>query len=305
MRQLMKINASNIIKQKLNEISGVSRPEIKKRQLQQSLRYFKLEGKEAYIKVEDSFEFIFLKSGKGQHTVNNIMGPVEPRQVHISFPGQVHLWEVADCSGYRLLLDRILVQKYFSGANFLMPSFPQFQAISLDKAVFECCWTDLQLMLREINSTEPDCDIFKLRLELILYNISEALRTKNGTYNPKNLFPKINPVLEQLQRMLEKNFRKEKDAGFYSKGLHMTTSYLNRLCKCRWGISVKKVIDNRIVTEAIWLLLDGDHHSVREISVSLGFPNLSNFSRFFKSRTGYSPLQLRKQLRSNAYLYKQ
>lgn len=301
----MKISASNIIKQKLNEASGVSRPEIKKGQLQQSVRYFKLGEKEAYIKVEDSFEFIFLKAGKGQHTVNNIRRPIAPRQVHISFPGQVHLWEVADCSGYRLLLDRILVQKYFSGASFLMPSFPQFQAISLDKAVFECCWTDLQLLLREISRPEPDCDIFKLRLELILYNISDALMAKNRAYNPKNSFTKIHPVLEQLQRILEKKFRKEKDAGFYSKGLHMTTNYLNRLCKRQWGINVKKVIDNRIVTEAIRLLLTGDHHSVREISVSLGFPNLSNFSRFFKSRTGYSPLQLRKLLRSNVDRYKQ
>ncbi len=56
-----------------------------------------------------------------------------------------------------------------------------------------------------------------------------------------------------------------------------------------------KIIQERVVTEAKRLLLHTSH-SIKEISVILGFESVGTFSRFFKNMTGENTSAYRKRL---------
>lgn len=281
-------------------LSTMDTGRIKDSRFHGQVMYFSIEGaaKECDLRIIDFFELIFFKTGTGIHSVNNIntQHKIGEKQVHISFPGHVHFWNIKNYSGHRLLLSREFVQKQFPQIDFLTSIQQQFLVLTLESDIFDQLWADLDLLISEISKPEIDLSIFSLRMEIILNCIEMNLR--KPVKGNAGVYKKIDPVLERLQQMLEENFDQEKEVDFYARKLFLTPNYLNRLCRRQWGINVKKVIDNRIVMEAIRLLMDDKMYTIMDISLRLGFSNASNFSRFLKSRTNNSALQLRNQLRS-------
>lgn len=257
--------------------------------------YCKINGteKEHHFKVSDFFELTFFESGSGVHSVDALPYTINDGQVHISFPGQVQIWEVSNYSGHRLIFSRQFVKQHFAGISFLTSILEQFLVIRPEKETFSKLLLDLELLSREISGPEPDLSIFKLRAEIVFNYIQLHLNEQmSGNNNP---FKQAHPMLDKLKELLDENYKYEKEVAFYAGKLFMTSSYLNKLCKRQWGTSAKKTIDNRITLEATRLLLSSKKIAIREIAGQLGFSNVSNFSRFFKSRTGYSPLMLSKQ----------
>lgn len=76
----------------------------------------------------------------------------------------------------------------------------------------------------------------------------------------------------------------------YKLGVH--PNYLNELLKKYTGKNVSSLIKNRVLEEAKALLLFTDK-TLWDISELLGFSDQSNFSYFFKQKTGESPKKFR------------
>ncbi|GAA2697348.1 helix-turn-helix domain-containing protein [Actinoplanes palleronii] len=60
----------------------------------------------------------------------------------------------------------------------------------------------------------------------------------------------------------------------------------------RAGVSGKELIDRRIVLEAQRLLAHSDH-TAAQIAARLGFASATNFSKYFHTRTGVTPIAFR------------
>jgi AraC-like DNA-binding protein len=64
-------------------------------------------------------------------------------------------------------------------------------------------------------------------------------------------------------------------------------------------MGAKEFIDRRVLLEAKRLLAHGDLPAAK-IAARLGFPSATNFSTFFRQRTGTSPLAFRHAVRGMA-----
>nr|WP_246848947.1 helix-turn-helix transcriptional regulator [Aquimarina sp. U1-2] len=74
--------------------------------------------------------------------------------------------------------------------------------------------------------------------------------------------------------------------------INVNTTYLGEVLKKATGKTPKEILSNRIVLEARSLLTNTDM-AINEITYFLKFQDASNFAKFFKSKTGFSPTDYR------------
>ncbi len=96
--------------------------------------------------------------------------------------------------------------------------------------------------------------------------------------------------------MLQTVYPKNRNVSFYADKLNVTPKYLSAVCKKTSGQTASKLIDQYVMKD-IEYMLKFSHKSIKEISVELGFPNLSFFGRYVKKHFGSSPRKGRLQLR--------
>ncbi|MET0444305.1 MAG: helix-turn-helix domain-containing protein [Pseudorhodoplanes sp.] len=99
-------------------------------------------------------------------------------------------------------------------------------------------------------------------------------------------------TVETLKRLVEENFRKERQIGFYAGRLAMTSDRLNDHVKRAAGVTAGHLIRQRVLTEAKReLVFTG--RAIHEIAYELGFADPSHFGRFFRKQTGMTPQDFR------------
>ncbi|MFM1877353.1 MAG: hypothetical protein RLZZ241_219, partial [Bacteroidota bacterium] len=78
----------------------------------------------------------------------------------------------------------------------------------------------------------------------------------------------------------------------YADQLNITPNHLNKCVKRTMGISAQDLLNRMLILEAKALLKQTDLQ-VKEIAFQLSQKNHSDFSRFFKSKTGMTPKEYR------------
>lgn len=104
-------------------------------------------------------------------------------------------------------------------------------------------------------------------------------------------------IFDQFVEILQKNFKREREVGFYADALCLTPKYLSRAVKDATGKSAAEWIDEYVVTESKALLYS-TNQTIQQISDSLGFESQSLFGKFFKRVTGISPRAYRQGVES-------
>lgn len=79
-----------------------------------------------------------------------------------------------------------------------------------------------------------------------------------------------------------------------AKNVHISTTYMRRICKEKSGYSPQALITMKRMNVAKTLLANDDS-SIEEISSLVGFANVGAFSKCFKKTVGIAPLFYRKQ----------
>ncbi|MDL2215009.1 helix-turn-helix domain-containing protein [Dysgonomonas sp. OttesenSCG-928-M03] len=107
-----------------------------------------------------------------------------------------------------------------------------------------------------------------------------------------------NLIMEQFCELVMKNFKTSREVAFYADKLFITPKYLSMILK-ELDVhkrTAKEWIDNYTITE-IKLMLKSSSLSILEISNELNFPSLSFLCKYFKSRTGLTPKEYRRQMK--------
>lgn len=100
-------------------------------------------------------------------------------------------------------------------------------------------------------------------------------------------------VLQRFISLLMENYREKHTVAFYAERMNYTPQYLTEIIKRQTGRTVNDFIFEMLYCEARNLLSVSDA-SVQQIADELNFSDQAAFSKFFKRRSGMSPLEFRK-----------
>jgi AraC family transcriptional activator of pobA len=98
--------------------------------------------------------------------------------------------------------------------------------------------------------------------------------------------------VEELRRLIDEHFRKQRLISFYAEKLAMTADRLNDHVKRASGVTAGHLIRQRVLTEAKRQLVF-TAQPIHEIAYDLAFSDPSHFTRFFRKQTGTTPQAFR------------
>lgn len=101
-------------------------------------------------------------------------------------------------------------------------------------------------------------------------------------------------TIRKFNLLVEMHFREKHKVSEYADLLHMTPKSLPNLFSRYFNKSPLKVISERIILESK-RLLDFSDRNINEIAMTLGFEEVSHFSKFFKTQVGLSPTEYKDQ----------
>lgn len=99
-------------------------------------------------------------------------------------------------------------------------------------------------------------------------------------------------LIIKFLKLVAQHFRTSREVSFYAERLCITTTYLYKLTHKRWNLSPKELIDQQTVCE-IKSLLSNTDMSIKEIAATLHFEDTPYMCRYFRQRTGLSPMEYR------------
>ena len=95
-----------------------------------------------------------------------------------------------------------------------------------------------------------------------------------------------------FRELVDREFCSHQPIEAYARRLGLTSPHLNRICREHLGDTALGVIHQRIILEAKRYLIFTSL-SAKEIALALAFDDPAYFARFFKQKTGLSPLAFR------------
>jgi AraC-like DNA-binding protein len=101
----------------------------------------------------------------------------------------------------------------------------------------------------------------------------------------------------KFRRLVEKNYAGWHQVSDYAAVLACTEKSLTRAALEATGQSAKSVITDRVALEAKRLLVHTDR-PIYLIAEGLGFEEATNFGKFFRRETGFTPIKFRKQYKN-------
>jgi AraC-like DNA-binding protein len=219
---------------------------------------------------------------------------VETGDIIFTHPGEIRQWDVLNIdSGYALIFEEEFLLTFFNDRNFLQNlSYFNLERNSVilkpEAGLYERILYLMQNIKTEIDHyQEKDKHI----LRALLY---EVLTLLHRAYNSFSVTQNQNRHIQKFIRLVDNNFSKQHNVGYYADKLCLTPNYLNDIIKASIGVNAKVCIRNKIMNEAKKLLLYTSL-SITEISEQLGYKETSYFIRFFKKHTRLTPLQYRLQ----------
>lgn len=97
-----------------------------------------------------------------------------------------------------------------------------------------------------------------------------------------------------FKEVLEKKFREEKSVKRYANELNISEKILHKATTQLIDKTPKQVIDDRILLETKRLLVHSSL-SIKEIAYELGFEEPTNFIKYFRKHTNFTPAEFREQ----------
>lgn len=157
--------------------------------------------------------------------------------------------------------------------------------------------TDLVELIRQELAERIDNhsqQVLVSNLELMLNYCTRFYERQFNTRSShhKDVLAKVEWLLKEYYRSNQIIEHGQPTIQYLAEECHLSPSYLSDLLKKETGRSAKDHINDFLVEKAKNLLLSSDD-SVSEIAYSLGFNYPHYFTRLFKAKTGYTPVEFR------------
>lgn len=175
-------------------------------------------------------------------------------------------------------------------------SYATNEALHLSEVEKTTIISTLKTIQEELNSRIDDYsqDIVISQIELLLNYSNRFYKRQFITRKAVN-----NELLQRVEDILDNYFNNEKSlvqglptVQYLSTHLNISPSYLSDMLRSLTGQNAQQHIHNKLIEKAKEKLSTTDL-TVSEIAYGLGFEHPQSFSKLFKSKTNFSPLEFR------------
>lgn len=137
-------------------------------------------------------------------------------------------------------------------------------------------------------------DVVLNRLFAFYLDLSDIIDRSEASADRSEHTARYESIVKRFIELLTSHYRSEHTVGFYASQLNISAHYLTLIVKEVTGRSVSDFIFGMLYGDARALLAES-RMSVQEITALLNFSDQSAFGKFFKRRSGLSPLEYRKK----------
>ena len=240
-------------------------------------------------------EFLYIKGGTGKHEIDGVAYDLIPHTFYVISKGQVHHFLYAkNLVGFLIRFnDSILPAVQSSSEGFyynLLFSLRKHNDLRIPSEKRNLVEVLLSNMLADYEGqTTKVLDLSLIQHLLypliILLNRCTLTKIERQDYSQDRYAEFIN--------LLEQAFKQQRDLGFYAQTMGMSTRKLTEICQLKSDKTAKKIINERLITEAK-RLLKYTTLPLKEIVDQLGYKDMGYFCRYFKKVTGVTPSEYRK-----------
>lgn len=246
---------------------------------------------------EDRFVLIWIKEGKGVHTIDLQHHAYEGSVLFVLAPGQVH--RISHQGRPRGAILRFASSAFHSERDFenyvldtcMFDSETSCPAIPIGDSTNRIVDEILVRMSEEAENDETDSIVITSSYLKILITTVNRLKRKEALGQIALNDPTY-ILFRNFKIAVERNYSNSHSVQEYARMLETGTKSLNSASQKYGGTPASVVIQNRILLEAK-RALTYDARTVKEIGYELGFDDPAYFTRFFSRRIGVSPSEFR------------
>lgn len=253
------------------------------------------------INIPHSHNFylcVMFTEGSGTHEIDFNSYTINPGKVFFLKPGQTHFWKFdTKPEGFIFFHSQEFYEMKF--LDHALSSFPFFYSHQ-NPPLLELSQKRLNELKLKFEEIYAEYQQNKLLRELKIINLINSIyieltREYITDINIENLVSSnYSKILENLENLINTNFYREKLPNFYANQLNITTKHLNRIVKQTINKTTSQLISERILLEAKRLIVHSNNN-LANIADTLEFSDYAYFSKFFKSKTGTTPMNFKKK----------
>lgn len=245
------------------------------------------------------YNLIFFTEGEGRHFVDFNWYPVKKGSVIYLAKEQVNAFELSEqLDGFCVIFTEAYFVKCFSTLpnDFVFRLFnPELMSPVVDTSIDPDFDTYFNLLNKEYKKeiSSNRANILDSLFTVIISKLEEIKQQQSNVEldSAKKL------LFQRFSSLIETHFSAHRDAQFYAQELAITYKHLNSVCKEVIHKTAKNVIDDFIILQAKRNLVNS-HMKSSEIGYMLGFEDPTNFTKYFKKKTGFTPNSFKKEPKS-------
>ncbi|KIO76309.1 AraC family transcriptional regulator [Pedobacter lusitanus] len=208
--------------------------------------------------------------------------------------------EIRECSQYTLLIHPDFLWNYSLAKKIKTYGFFSYsanEALHLSENEKTTVISIFKIIEEELTSRIDDFsqDVMISQIELLLNYANRFYKRQFITRKASS-----SSLLQQLEEILEEYFNSAKSLSqgtptvqFLSEKLNITPSYLSDMLRSLTGQNAQQLIHHKLIEKAKEKL-SATSLSVSEVAYELGFEHPQSFSKLFKTKTNFSPLEFRR-----------
>jgi AraC family transcriptional regulator, transcriptional activator of pobA len=241
-------------------------------------------------------------NGKAEMAVNMIPLTLLKHRILVLFPNQI-VSQTATDKDFSLLYLRFSSQFMNEVLFHFPPNFVSFirdnYTHQLDEKEFHFFLShSFQPLKERFDNKEHLCRREIMTNLLRNYFLDVYDRVQHNESLQSSVKSRKNELMERFCTLVMSDFKINREVIYYAGKLFVTPKYLSKVVKEQDvnHRSAKEFIDDYTITE-IKMMLKYSSPTLQEIAGNLNFPNPSFLCKYFKSRTGLTPKEFKRQIK--------
>lgn len=242
------------------------------------------------------FQIYFIKNAEGHLKLNADTIKLKPNTIIFVSQNQKYSWHVEPSSfeGRLLVFQEDFLNNFFSDQYFIYRLLYFYQTqYPLSFTVSDAYFADMIFKLKEIRQeilhTQSDSAHW---IRSVVYYILIALNRKYSQENNIGNAIALDNTAYQFRKLVERHIYTDQKVDDYATRMKLSRISINKAVKSQFNVTATDFIKSRLLFE-IKMKLIHSTKSVSEIAGDLNFSEIQHIHRFFKQKTGQSPMEYR------------